>query len=208
MKITLIGISNVGKTYWSKKLEKIGFKRFCCNDMIEKKLERELKNEGFEDIKDVAKWLGQPFERQHKKHSKKYLELEKVVVQEVLSKLRYYDSNHSNIVVDTTGSVIYLEDEILRTLKQLTTIVYLATSADEQEEMYQSYLSNPKPVIWGESFKRHNGESDMETLQLCYPKLLEYRTSHYKRIAHLTVESATIREAQFDTYQFLQMLSF
>ena len=40
MKISIVGMSGSGKTYWSKKLESEGFKRFCCDDLIEEKLEK------------------------------------------------------------------------------------------------------------------------------------------------------------------------
>lgn len=199
-------MSNIGKTYWSKKLEKVGFKRFGCDDMIEKKLDKQLRNTGLNGIKDVDRWLGQPFEPQYQRNSNKYLNIEKSIMLEVLDSLRYHVSKHSNIVIDTTGGVIYTGDSILRELTQQTTIVYLESSVEQQREMYERYLREPKPVIWGKSYKKKNGESNMDALRMCYPNLLQYRFSHYKRWAKVTIESATIREAHFDTHQFLQLL--
>ena len=66
-------MSGSGKSYWSKKLQAKGFKRFCCDDLIEKKLENELKKLGYSGIQDVAKWMGQPFDTQYLRSSKEYL---------------------------------------------------------------------------------------------------------------------------------------
>ena len=41
MKLSLIGMSNSGKSYWSKKLEDYGFKRFSSDDYIEEILEED-----------------------------------------------------------------------------------------------------------------------------------------------------------------------
>ena len=87
MKLSIIGMSGSGKSYWSKKLqEEKGFKRFCCDDIIEQKLSHELKKFGYSGLHDVGKWMGQPFDPQYVKRSKniyilrtkqrmKYLEL-------------------------------------------------------------------------------------------------------------------------------------
>ena len=200
-------MSNVGKTYWSKKLESVGFERFGCDDMIEERLEKELRNQGFNGIHDVAKWLGQPFEPQYERNSKKYLEIEKNVMGKVIDKLCYHDTYHGNIVVDTTGSVIYTGGDTLKSLANLSTVVLLDVSNEALDALYESYIREPKPVVWGESFKKQNGESDMQALRLCYPKLLQYRTVHYKRLAHKVVEAETLRAAHFDAYQFLQLLN-
>ena len=34
--LSFIGMSNIGKTYWSKKLQGVGFKHIDCDDLIEK----------------------------------------------------------------------------------------------------------------------------------------------------------------------------
>ena len=39
MIITLLGMSNSGKTYWSQRLTSAGYTHYCCDEEIEKKLE-------------------------------------------------------------------------------------------------------------------------------------------------------------------------
>lgn len=203
MILALIGMSNSGKTYWSKKLEKIGFKRFGCDDIIEKKLEKELINLGYSGINDVAKWMGQPYDKQYPQTSTKYLDFEKESLNEIL-KIFNHKSISGNIVIDTTGSVIYTGNKILAKLRMLTKVIYLDTPKYVQDEMYQSYLKNLKPVIWGDAFCRQNGESDIETLKRCYPYFLEYRTRKYQEIAHYKFDYVQIRDSIFTTYHFLK----
>src|ERR1039457_799049 len=107
MKISLIGMSGSGKSYWSKQLEKKGFKRFGCDDMIEKKLHIDLNRLGLNGIHDVAKWMGYPYEKKYKTANKKYLDLEKQIMREILYFLKNEAKTDENIVIDTTGSVIY-----------------------------------------------------------------------------------------------------
>lgn len=117
MKLSLIGMSGSGKSYWSKKLqEQKGFKRFCSDDLIEKKLSSELKKFGYSGLHDVAKWLGQPFNLQNEERSRKYLYFEKEAMREILKAIEHSNNYNENIVVDTTGSVIYTEKWILEKL--------------------------------------------------------------------------------------------
>src|SRR5258706_6711991 len=119
MKISLIGMSGSGKTYWSEKLAQKGFTIFCCDALIEKKLGVELTSLGYNGIEDVAKWMGQPFSAQYKQTSKRYLQFEQEVMEEFLQFLEK-TKDDENIVIDTTGSVIYLDKNIIKKLSQLT----------------------------------------------------------------------------------------
>jgi len=184
MRITLIGMSGAGKTYWSKKLEEKGFKRFCCDDLIEGKLGRELQSYGFRGgIKDVAKWMGQPFDEQYNQTNKKYLAFEEQVLENVLNTVE--KNFYEDIVIDTTGSIVYLSNKALKRLSALTKIIYLDLSNEIKKQMYQQYIKDPKPVIWGKSFYRRNGETNLEALQRCYPELLKYRSNLYENLADM-----------------------
>lgn len=205
MIISLIGMSNAGKTYWSKKLEAGGFTRFSCDDIIEKKLEKELKKLGFSGINDIAKWMGQPYETQYPQTSKKYLEFEKESLEEII-KILEGKPVHENIVIDTTGSVIYAGNGIMKQLRRLSKIVYLDIPESVKRQMRELYFQNPKPVIWGGSFKKAEDESDIEALKRCYPHLLEYRTNRYKEVAHLKLDYFLIRKPGFTIDDFLRLI--
>lgn len=200
--ISLIGMSGSGKSYWSSKLQERGFERFCCDDMIEERLGEELKVLGYSGIGDVARWMGQPFEPQYSKTSKRYLDFEGEVVREVLEAVEQPGTSR-DIVIDTTGSVIYLADAVLQRLRTKTRIVYLATPDSVKEQMYKLYLEDPKPVIWGDSFSKEGGETDTQALARCYPLLLKYRTARYERLAHITFDYDTLHSPDFGVDNFI-----
>lgn len=184
MIISLIGMSGVGKTFWSKKLEKKGFKRFGCDDIIEEKLGKELKRLGYSGINDVAKWLGQPYDTQYETTSKKYLELENNAMSEIFLRV---PTEKGDAVIDTTGSVIYTNKPILKQLKKLTKVIYLVTPLELQKKMYILYLKDPKPVIWGNSFFKQTNESNLDALVRCYPRLLTFRAKEYEKLADVKI---------------------
>lgn len=205
MIISLIGMSNSGKTFWARKLESAGFQRYSCDDLIEKKLDKELKKSGFLGIHDVAKWMGQPYEKRYQTTSRKYLEFEKVSLLEIFDKIKN-DKLNRNVVVDTTGSVIYTGEDIMESLRRLTTVVYLDTPFRMKQQMCELYFANPKPVIWGDKFQKQNGETDMETLRFCYPLLLEYRCRQYKKHANIRLDYFLLRQSGFSSDDFLKLV--
>ena len=205
MRISLIGMSNIGKTYWSKQLEKHGYLRFSCDDYIEEKLKKELAILGYRGFEEISKWLGQPYDKQYPEASKKYLKLERQSLLEIFQRLDKL--NGENIVIDTTGSVINHDEEILRQLGKYTLVVYLDTPSPVKREMYKSYLNNPKPVIWGEHFNFIKGESPMKALSRCYPRLLDYRTKQYQKFADIHLNYFLLRSRNFTVENFLTLLN-
>jgi shikimate kinase len=198
-------MSNAGKTYWSKKLEANGFIRYGCDEMIENKLGPQLKKLGFKGIKDVAKWMGQPYEKQHKKNSLTYLDFEKQIMREILSNIKQMDLR-KNVVIDTTGSVIYTGDDILNMLSESSIIVYLTTPASVKKIMYENYIKNPKPVFWGDVFSKRKGETNLQALSRCYPELLSYRQKKYQQYAKITLDYSGLRK-NISTDKFISFLS-
>lgn len=198
-------MSGSGKSHWSKKLQKIGFKRFCCDALIEEKLGEELKAQGYSGIQDVAKWMGQPFDLQYKKSSKKYLQFEKEILEEIFTYINKLPFK-GDIIIDTTGSVVYLDEELLGILTKISKVIYLETPDSVKEEMYQLYRKDPKPVIWGDAYNRAKSEDAWKALAKCYPKLLAYRSKKYKKLAHIILDYHTLRSKNFTTELFLQAI--
>lgn len=201
-------MSNVGKTYWSKKLESLGFYRLGCDDLIENKLEKELKKYGYSGINDVARWLGQPYEKQYGENSLKYLNFETQAVEEIIQRINCRLLNGKKVVIDITGSVIYLGEKIVFKLKKSTKIVYLDTPMSVQKRMFEAYIQNPKPVIWGNHFIKEKGQTDFEALTACYPKLLAYRTSKYKEYADITIDYSFQRADNINTKKFINFIQY
>ena len=200
MKLTLIGMSNVGKSYWSEKLVKKGFKRFCCDDLIEKKLEPHLIEQGFSGIQDVSKWMGLPYEKQYPINSEFYLDCEVQVMKEILE---YIDKSDKDIVIDTTGSVIHTNTTILQQIKLLTKVIYLKSPYSVIQEMLSKFIENPKPVFWANMFHKESGEDNMQAIKKCYPKLISYRGMQYNRFADIILDYYKLKDSEFSVEDFL-----
>lgn len=189
MHLCLIGMSNIGKSHWSRQLAKEGFERVECDAMVEHKLGGELIKLGYSGIHDVAKWMGQPYDARYAETSHKYLDCERETMRDIIEKLK--DKNTPPQVIDTTGSVIYTGSDIIEALRKLTLTVYFQASPEHVGKLFEKYIANPKPVIWGDSYQPEPGESPMDTLRRCYPLLLSYRAERYNQMAAITVPYET-----------------
>jgi len=196
-------MSGSGKSHWSKQLEMKGFKRFCCDDLIESRLGKELMALGFCGINDVSKWMGQPYEKRYQRASQKYIRIEKAVMSEILCNIKKFNDN-ADVVIDTTGSVIYCGHSINKQLKILSKVIYLDTPLQYQAKMYQLYLQDPKPVIWGKIFKKSMNDTNFSALKKCYPRLIEYRSKKYEQYADRKLDYEMLHDPKFSADLFLK----
>lgn len=205
MRLSLIGMSGSGKSHWSKKLGDKGFQRFCCDDLICRKLDAQLRLPDGR-IRDLGDWMGRPYDAGYPERERKYLALEIEVLEEIIHYLESGDAP-DDVVVDTTGSVIYAGEEILGRLRALTTIVHFKTPPEVQEIMLQSYLKNRRPVLWQGMFQKMPGETDEEALARCYALLLSSREKIYARNAHVSVDYDQRRSDGYTIDDFLETVS-
>lgn len=203
--ISLIGMSGCGKTYWAQKLAQQGLQFFCCDDLIEEKLSPQLKKLGFKGIADVAKWMGQPYEKKYKKRAATYLSCEKEVMQEILDNIK--QGLAKNTIIDTTGSFIYTGEKICRQLKNYTKMVYLPIPKHIKNQMLEQYFKDPKPIIWGKIFNQKNKENNKKALCRCYPKLLNFRRKLYQRYADINLNYDTLRKKNLTVKNFINWVS-
>jgi len=203
MRLSLVGMSGSGKSFWSGRLSRAGFRRFCCDDLIAAGLRTELGPAGG-SIAAVGRWMGFPFERQYKEREASYLACEVEVMGQILEELsNSADNPDEDIVVDTTGSVVYTGERTLRKLREATTIVHLETPIEIQKLMLRTYMKNPRPVLWREVFSREPEETNDQALARCYPQLLASREQQYKKLAHVTVSHYKRHKAGFKVEEFL-----
>ena len=203
MRISLIGMSGSGKSTWSGRLAENGFKVFHCDDLITKKLSNELKKPDGTDM-EVGEWMGFPYDPAYTKREEKYLYFEKMVLEEILDEIGTASASaDGRIVIDTTGSVIYTGEAILKTLCRMTRIVHLATPPEVQELMLNAYLSNKRPVLWRNYFNVACNESHDEALARCYPKLLTGREGLYAQHAEVILDYDEHSSDDFNTSDFL-----
>ncbi len=186
LRLSLVGMSNVGKTYWAKLLAQEGFIHLNCDDLIEHELGDELRELGYSGIADVSKWMGQPYDERFAANQQRYLELETATIQKIIAALED-GTQKGNTIIDTTGSVVHTVPAIREKLPALTTVIHLEATVEMRQEMFKLYIAEPKPVVWGDIFKKEMGESNTEALARCYPQLLEYRSGLYAEMAHVSI---------------------
>jgi len=197
-------MSGAGKSHWTRKLAAAGFRAISIDDRIEEKLAPELSAGGYRGIGGVAAWMGWPDQPEYRDHEQKYLASEIGSMREALDEVE--ESGEDGIVLDTTGSVVYTGEGICRRLQHLTTVVYLAASPGEEDTLIARYLSDPKPVLWGNLFSQLPGEPAKEAIARCYPQLVAHRKDLYERLAHRVVPMASLREDAPDARGLLELL--
>jgi shikimate kinase len=203
MRLSFIGMSGTGKSHWSSQLVERGFTRFCCDYLIAERLKPEVASlNGTKH--SLAEWMGFPYEAHFAEREAQYLATEIEVLDEILSYLEALPvDSPENIIVDSTGSVIYTGQAMLERLHRQTTMIYLDTPLAVQERMHAIYLTNPAPVLWQGHFNRQPGESNAAALARCYPELLTSRTHEYKQWAEISLDYHLLRQPGFTVDDFL-----
>lgn len=197
-------MSGAGKSFWTRKLAAAGFRAIGIDDRIERELASELAAGGYRGIAGVAAWMGWPDQPTYRDRERKYLESEIRCMHAALDEIE--ESAGEGIVLDTTGSVVYTGEELCRRLRSLTTVVHLAASPEEEKVLVARYLSDPKPVLWGDCFSQQAGESAPAAIARCYPLLIAQRRHLYERYAHCTVFTGSFRQDPLDARGFLELI--
>jgi hypothetical protein len=198
-RLALVGMSGSGKSCWTKKLVAAGWRSVGCDDLIEQRLASRLAAGGHSGINGVAAWMGWPNSVSYAQREAEYLAEEIGVMDEFLNNLEKEtsglekDASGAPIVLDTTGSVIYAQNNILMRLRRQMTVVHLANTDDERRMLVERYLNDPKPVLWRGTFHVKDQETPRETVARCYPLLIAARRKSYETLAHCTVQVSELR---------------
>ena len=201
LRVALIGMSGVGKTFWAKRLAATGRPAISCDDYIEERLRPLLATGGHIGISGVAAWMGWPNSASYPEREAAYLASEIGVLDEVLSGLERDPVR--GVILDTTGSVIYSGNNILMRLRRQMTVVHLSASEAEQELLVKRYLADPKPVLWRGAYQPKPGETPRETVTRCYPALIASRRQSYVALAHCALQVEELREGALSAHAFL-----
>ena len=193
LRLALIGMSGSGKSYWTTRIAAAGYPAISCDAQIENRLKPVLQTGGYTGINGVAAWMGWPHLPTYADREAAYLSEEIAVLDEVLTGLE--KNPERDLVLDTTGSVIYVGNHLLHRLRKQMLVVYLAASRDEQELLIQRYLEDPKPVLWRGAFQARAGEDPKATVARCYPVLIGARRQSYEALAHCSIPVADLRES-------------
>lgn len=192
------------------------FTRFCVDDAIEVELGRELSAAGLAGIEGLATWMGTPADDHFWAAQDQYLALEEGITATAIRSLTAGGGGGgpglggkpaaaaaaaaANVVLDTTGSVVYLSAATRLALTTTCFVVHLVASDDMLAEMTEGYFATPKPVVWG---PREGGVWDgvregeaggVAALRRCYPALLAQRRQRYGVLAHVAVPAEVARD--------------
>ena len=182
VRLALIGMSGVGKSFWSKRLERKGFRRFSCDDLIAKRLGFRLGNKDKSTL-NLANWMGPPFSKDYIEAESLYLQIEEEVMDLICDELENSIIEDDPIVLDTTGSLIYLNKLLLKRLCKLVRIVHLNLPIQKHKELFETHRIDPKPLIWKGKFQPKENENHTKTLRRCFEELISFRNKKYTLIS-------------------------
>jgi hypothetical protein len=134
--------------------------------------------------------MGWPDSTTYAQREADYLSAEIAAIDELLTELERDPSRE--LILDTTGSVIYTGNNVLMRLRRQMTVVYLAASGEERQLLIERYLTDPKPVLWRGAFQPRNHETPHETVARCYPALVAARRQSYEALAHCTLPASDL----------------
>lgn len=198
MVIGLIGMSGVGKSSWAARLAQGGFTTYDCDELIAERLRAEHGADTV-SVYDIGRWMGFPYESRYAERERIYLEYEHAVLADIIERV----DPQLDVVVDMTGSVVYLDPALLARLSDRAVIVYLQAAPELHTRLLNDYLDQPRPVIWNGMFQPYPGEDPLAALVRCYPVLLGSRAERYARLARVAVDSRLHRDPAFGVADLL-----
>ncbi|MCS6840362.1 MAG: hypothetical protein NZ699_09190 [Roseiflexus sp.] len=201
MVIGLIGMAGIGKSRWAARLAEAGFHALHCDDLIAERL-RTIYNVDTVTVYDIGRWMGFPYEAHYAERERIYLACEHAVMEDVAERI----AGEENIVIDTTGSIVYLDAALLERIKRRATMVYLADDANLRARLLEDYLARPRPIVWNGMYQPRPGETPKATLARCYPQLVRARAALYRRISDIVIEPQYHRNPAFTVADFLAMI--
>jgi shikimate kinase len=187
LRLSLVGMSNCGKSYRSRILE-------CENNFFWYQVDEDIQKElDLSDQAAVSIWLGYPTSQTYLERENRYIELENLYTSRASMQ-----SMGKNLVFDTTGSVIHLALSVLETLRENTLVVHLDVGDESLENLIEQFFQTPKPVAWSGYFNQHAGESEDSALRRSYPILLAERLRRYRELAHINIIASKMHDKSGD----------
>ena len=224
-----MGMSGVGKTYFSMKLAEWGWDHYSCDVEIGKDLlglDREMRAA---DISALNDFLGLPGDEskgglpiaEYKRRQRLYKNAEIVSLMRLGKITR---KAHGHFVNDSTGSLCEITNEdVINFVGQNTKIIYIRGSGDQKLALLERAKAYPKPIyyppshfdLWVAEYLKAEGLSDpaqmnpVEFSRWVFPILLEARLPKYQAIADkhgITIESADLEKVKSEA-EFLDLIN-
>ncbi len=201
-----IGMSGIGKSYWTKQLSQIGFSTIDCDAEVIKEVSKQAQMP-FSTLSEAGTWLQLPHQEGFEQREKLFMQCEKQVIEQLLD--TNFDNNqqkrteNSRYIVDMGGSVIYTGDEVLAKLKNNLLLIFFDASEEVYEQMLANYFANPCPVLWKGQFKQQEGQNIADAFIESYANLINYRRKMYLELADIVIPYNVHRQANWKAEDFL-----
>lgn len=194
LRLAFVGMSNIGKTRTALKLaEHYNLDVIEVDKIIWGRL-------GFDEMEDFADWQGQPYEEGYAEREAELISLEAEATQKAI------DTSEGGQILDTTGSVIYIDPAIRRAMKENCYVVHIKAEPSDMERLKWDYFDNPKPLIWGRQYRPKPNLTERENIFECYPKLLMSRAKEYTAMADSTITSSFVLDEDNSAEDILMAL--
>ncbi|MGB0908121.1 MAG: hypothetical protein ACPGVT_11555 [Maricaulaceae bacterium] len=185
LRLAFVGMSNIGKSFTATRLAKShDFDLIEVDRIIWESL-------GQGSMADFAAWQGQPYTDNYGPRETQSIAMETDATRKALG-LPQTD----NALLDTTGSVIYTDEDVLEALKERWLIVHIIAEEKDLERLKSDYFALPKPLIWHGHYAQQDGMTPEESILACYPKLLESRGQAYRDLADVGLPSSFVLDPQ------------
>lgn len=194
LRIALIGMSNIGKSYTGMRLATaFGFELIEVDKLIRQRL-------GHDDMDAFAAWQGQPYSEGYKAREAESKALESAATQKAL------DHKGGNAILDTTGSVIYTDKLVQENLANNWYIIHISATRDDVERLKSQYFKQPKPLMWNGHFRCKPGQDPDAAILESYPLLLKSRAKDYAALANGTIASDVILDPSLTIQDIFEQL--
>ena len=204
--ITLMGMSGVGKSFLSKKLETWGWHNYSCDYLIGSKylsdaLGSDLNTDNIAGLSEFVGQIGDPDKggtslKEFRHRQKQYYEAECAVLRDIEQGIK--EAGNKHFVNDSSGSMCEVLDEtILSEVGCKTVFVYLKVAQEDHAEILQRAIQYPKPLYFPfiffderlsayyKEFGVYNSEEidPKAFLSWVFPYLFESRLPKYQNLA-------------------------
>ena len=191
----LIGMSGVGKSYWTEKLKTKGYQVFSSDKFIFEALQKKLpKNQDF--MQALSIWMGDPASADYQEKADEYLHYENLSLEAAID----FYSSHNKAVIDSSGSIVFCKQDLIEKLKSKGPLVYLESNKSFYERITQNFVDNPKPIVWADNYNPELSLKDN------FVNLIEIRARKYQSYADIIINSDQFKHAK-TTDDFLQLIS-
>lgn len=179
LRLVFVGMSNTGKSRRAKMIrDTLGFTMYSVDMAIARALN--LKN-----VSEVGAWMKGPSSYWYRARERRYLVLE---AEHTFVDSLWANITHTmNFVFDTTGSVAHLPEWIRKWLSDNALVVYLTLDESDMQMMIRRFFDVPKPVVWGNLWKRTANRSIKKVTRHSYLRLLGWRSLAYRDMSNIEI---------------------